>query len=38
LDKMVEGRSIREIEQEEYEEDLENSGLAEQGRSTVTGY
>jgi predicted phage terminase large subunit-like protein len=38
LDKMVEGRTIRELEQEEYDEDLELSGLTEQGRSTYTGY
>jgi predicted phage terminase large subunit-like protein len=38
LDKMIEGRSAREIEQEEYDEELEQSGLAEQGRCLTTGY
>ena len=38
LDRMVSGRSRQEIEEEEYEEDLEQSGLYEQGRSTTTGY
>lgn len=38
LDKMVEGRSNKEIEQEEYEEDVLAAGLTEQGRSAYTGY
>jgi predicted phage terminase large subunit-like protein len=38
LDKMIEGRSQREIDEEEYEEELEQSGLRDQGRSLTTGY
>lgn len=38
LDRMVSGRSQQDIEQEEYEEDYEQSGLHEQGRSETTGY
>ncbi len=38
LDRMVEGRSVKELEQEEYEDDVRSSGLTEQGRSAFTGY
>ena len=38
LDKMIEGASRKEIEQEEYEEDLATSGIQEEGRSHYTGY
>lgn len=38
LDKMIQGRSDREIADEEYAEDLEISGLAEAGRNLTTGY
>ncbi len=38
LDKMIQGASRKDIEEEEYEEDLQNSGHYEQGRSTLTGY
>lgn len=38
LDKMIAGATKKEIEQEEYEEDYENSGLALAGRSECTGY
>lgn len=38
IDKMVEGSSRREIEEEEYAEDYAESGLAEAGRNSFTGY
>lgn len=38
LDRMVSGRSQKDIEDEEYEEEYEQSGLYEQGRSETTGY
>jgi predicted phage terminase large subunit-like protein len=38
LDRMVSGRSQKDIEEEEYEEEYEQSGLYEQGRSATTGY
>jgi predicted phage terminase large subunit-like protein len=38
LDRVIQGRSEREIAEEEYEEDYEKSGLAEQGRNAYTGY
>lgn len=38
VDKMIAGASVKEIEQEEYDEDYEQSGLAEVGRSSYTGY
>lgn len=38
LDKMVSGATVRELRQEDYEEEYANSGLAEQGRSEYTGY
>jgi predicted phage terminase large subunit-like protein len=38
LDKMIQGRSQQEISQEEYDEDLETSGLSTQGRNAYTGY
>lgn len=38
IDKVIAGSSAKEIAQEEYEEDLEQSGLAHQGRSELTGY
>ena len=38
LDKMVHGATRQEIVEEEYEEELELSGLHEQGRNSLTGY
>jgi predicted phage terminase large subunit-like protein len=38
LDMLVEAPTIREMEEEEYEEELELSGMNNQGRSSVTGY
>jgi phage terminase large subunit-like protein len=38
LDMLVEAPTTREMEEEEYEEDLELSGMNNQGRSAVTGY
>ena len=38
LDKMVEAPTRIEMEQEEYERDMESSGLFELGRSQITGY
>ena len=38
LDKMVEGSTPEEVEEERYQEELTNSGLNERGRSSVTGY
>jgi predicted phage terminase large subunit-like protein len=38
VDKMIEGSSQREIENEEYEEELAESGSKDQGRSALTGY
>lgn len=38
LDKMIQGRTEREIADEEYAEELEESGLAEEGRNSYTGY
>jgi predicted phage terminase large subunit-like protein len=38
LDKMISGRSQKELDQEEYEEEVEKSDWQEQGRSQTTGY
>jgi predicted phage terminase large subunit-like protein len=38
LDKMIAGTSIKEAQEEDYEEELEASGMYEQGRSLTTGY
>lgn len=38
LDKMTAGSTIKELEQEAYEEELELSGYYEEGRSMTTGY
>lgn len=38
MNKMSEGRSQQEVDEEEYEEDYASSGLAEVGRSSTTGY
>lgn len=38
LDKMVQGASQKEIDEEEYEEDLQQSGHGDVGRSHLTGY
>lgn len=38
VDKMIQGRSQREVAEDEYEEELEESGFYESGRSTYTGY
>ena len=38
IDKMDEGRTPKDIEEEQYEHDFEESGNAQQGRSLVTGY
>jgi predicted phage terminase large subunit-like protein len=38
IDKMIHGSTLRQLQQEEYEEDYEQSGLAEAGRSATTGY
>lgn len=38
LDKMMVGATRQEVSDEEYEEDMANSGLSEQGRSLTTGY
>lgn len=38
LDKMIAGRSSKEIQREDYEEELEESGHFEQGRCITTGY
>ena len=38
LDKMVEGATPEEVEEERYQEELLTSGLNERGRSSVTGY
>jgi predicted phage terminase large subunit-like protein len=38
LNRMMEGRSQNEIEEEEYEDDLQQSGLMEKGRNQTTGY
>lgn len=38
VDKMIQGSTTRQLQQEEYEEEYEQSGLAEAGRSTYTGY
>jgi predicted phage terminase large subunit-like protein len=38
IDKLIAGSSPQEIEDEEYEEELEQSGHYEQGRSLTTGY
>jgi hypothetical protein len=38
LDKMSEGRTEEEIEEEEYQEDYEKSELALDGRSAICGY
>jgi predicted phage terminase large subunit-like protein len=38
IDRMVQGSTARELAQEEYEEELEQSGLALAGRSELTGY
>lgn len=38
IDKVVAGSTQTELEEEEYEEELEQSGHYEQGRSTFTGY
>jgi predicted phage terminase large subunit-like protein len=38
MDMMVEGLSKEEIEEEEYHEEYEQSGLSDQGRSQITGY
>ena len=38
IDKMDEGRTVKDIEDEAYEQDFEESGNAHMGRSLVTGY
>ena len=38
IDKMIAGATTKEIQQEEYEEDLEQSGHYEEGRCSTTGY
>jgi predicted phage terminase large subunit-like protein len=38
VDKMISGRTQRQLEEEDYEEEFEQSGLSEAGRSEYTGY
>lgn len=38
LDKMIEAPTVKEMEQEEYEEELRNSEASETGRNDTTGY
>jgi predicted phage terminase large subunit-like protein len=38
VDKMIQGSTQRQLQDEEYEEEYEQSGLAEAGRSSYTGY
>lgn len=38
LDKMIQGRTREEVSEEEYEEELELSGLNDDGRNQTTGY
>ena len=38
LDRMTEGQTIKEIEDDEYEREKEESHLNGQGRSAITGY
>lgn len=38
LDRIIQGSSRQEVAQEEYEEELEQAGLSEQGRNIYTGY
>lgn len=38
LDKMINGATARELDDEEYEEEVRQSGVQEQGRSLMTGY
>lgn len=38
VDKLLAGSTQREVEKEDYEEDLQHSGHYEQGRNTTTGY
>lgn len=38
IDKLLSGKSSKDIEDEEYEDEYANSGLATQGRSALTGY
>lgn len=38
LDKMLEGKSQREVIEDDYEDELEQSGLQDQGRCLTTGY
>jgi hypothetical protein len=38
LDKMAEGRTEDEVEEELYQDEYEDSGLAHEGMSAVTGY
>ena len=38
IDKMIAGASKQEVEEEEYEDEYEQSGLADAGRSSYTGY
>ena len=38
IDKMIEGRTTEEIQEDDYQEEYEESGNAFQGRSSVTGY
>lgn len=38
MDSMSEGRTVKEIEDDEYDEDRKDSGYDEQGRDPITGY
>lgn len=38
VDKMISGKTRQEVSEEDYEEELEHSGLQEAGRNTLTGY
>jgi predicted phage terminase large subunit-like protein len=38
VDKMIQGATVRQLQEDDYEEEYEQSGLAEAGRSTYTGY
>jgi hypothetical protein len=35
---MIQGATVRQLQEDDYEEEYEQSGLAEAGRSTYTGY
>ena len=38
IDKMADGMTNEELEEEQYEDEVRDSGLNEQGRSEMTGY